>query len=473
MIKYRRIALCSLLFTGCTLSLSKEEQTQNVLSTPTLTTDSTFAQGKWPQRNWWESYHLKELDALIEKALSGNPTIQAVQQRIEQAKAQAVMARSELFPLIYFDASDQWQYLSKNGLYRALNPNISLNNQQIDFSLSFFYEFDFWGKYQNLYQAALSQVQVAIAETDQAELIATTALAQCYFALRTNLLRKTVYDQLYEVRKRYFDLQTKMLHSSLYSKLLPLLSEEKVFQAQQWLDQIEQEIAVNLHMVNLLAGQGPQEPLDLNEPLQPLAAQLAVPNDISLELLARRPDLRAQICRLDSLAFEVGAARADFWPNINISSLAGFQAGSWSKLFEWTSKTIGVLPGLSLPVYTAGAIGAHVSAKKALFDEAIYQYNDLILLSFNQVADLLAIGKAVYGEKEKQLQIVENAQARYGLTLLRQRKGIDSALTTYQRLEEVLQKKLEDIQLLYQQYVVNLSLIRALGGGYEYLEESP
>ena len=176
----------------------------------------------------------------------------------------------------------------------------------------------------------------------------------------------------------------------------------------------------------------------------------------------------AQIFRLDALAFEVGAAKADYWPNINISGLAGFQSGSWSTLFEWISKTIGVLPGLSLPVYTAGAIGANIDAKKALFDEAVYQYNDLILQSFNQVADLLAIGKSVYGEKEKQSQIVDNAKARYGLTLLRQQNGIDNALSAYQFLEELLLKKLEEIQLLYQQYVVSISLTRALGGGYFY-----
>lgn len=461
------------ILTGCTLSLSKEERTQNVLPAPSLADSEKevlegpfFAKGNWPEKTWWEQYHLRELNALIEKALVQNPSIQAVQERIQFAKSQAVIARSELLPLIYFDASDQWQYLSKNGLYRALNPKIPLNNTQIDFSLSFFYEFDFWGKYRNLYKAALSQQRAAVAETAQAELIVSTALAQAYFALRTNTLRKKLYLQLYEVRKNFFELQTKMLQNSLYSKLTPLLSEEAVFQAEQWVYNIEQEISVNKHIVNILAGQGPDEPLLLNEPLIDLAQKLALPTNISMELLSRRPDLMAQICRLDALAFEVGAAKADYWPNINISALLGFQSGSWSKLFEWVSKTVGVLPGLSLPVYTGGSIGANVDAKKALFDEAVYQYNNLILQSFNQVADLLAIGRSVYADKEKQCQIVENALERYNLTTLRQQSGIDNALTSYQFQEELLQKKLDDVQLLFQQYVVNISLIKALGGGY-------
>lgn len=409
---------------------------------------------------------MKELSSLIEKALVENPTIRSVETRIDYARSQAVIARSKYMPLIYFNTSDQWQYLSENGLYRALNPTIPLSSSQIDFSLSFFYEFDFWGKYHNLYHAELSRERMAIAETAQADLIATTSLAVAYFALRTNLLRKKLYVELVEVRKKYFDLQTLMLENSLYSKLVPLLSEEDLFQAEQRVDNIEQEIAVNKHIVNILAGQGPDSPLLLDEPLLPLSETLAIPDNISLELLSRRPDLMVQIWRLDALALEVGAAKADFWPNVNISGLLGFQSGSWSKLFEWISKTVGVTPGLSLPVYTAGAIQANVDAKKALFDEAVYQYNELILQSFNQVADLIAIGKAVYSEKEKQLKIVDNAKARYGLTLLRRKSGLDNSLQAYRFQEELIQKRLEDVELLFQQYLVSISLTRALGGGF-------
>jgi NodT family efflux transporter outer membrane factor (OMF) lipoprotein len=459
--------------TSCTLSLSQQERVEHILPTPNLTSsedkafdDSYFVKGNWPKENWWEQYCLSELNSLIEKALVQNPTIQGVEARVQFAKSQAVIARSSLMPLIYFDASDQWQYLSENGLYRALNPHIPLSESLIDFSLSYSYEFDFWGKYRNLYRAALSQERAAIAETAQAKLITSTALAQSYFALRTNLLRKKLFDQLFDVRKNYFDLQTKMLKNSLYSKLVPLLSEEAVFQAKQMVYNIEQEIEVNKHIVNILAGQGPDTPLSLDEPLIALPEKLAIPSDISMDLLARRPDLMAQIWRVDALAREVGAAKADFWPNINIAGILGFQSGSWSKLFEWASKTVSVIPGLSLPVYTAGAIGANVDAKKAQFDEEVYRYNDLILQSFNSVADLLAIGRFVYGEKEKQLQIVDNAKARFGLTLHRMDSGIDTRLTAYRVQEEFIQKKLEDVELLFQQYVVNISLVKALGGGY-------
>jgi NodT family efflux transporter outer membrane factor (OMF) lipoprotein len=461
------------LLTSCALSMSRQERFQNALPPPCIGTsvaqaidEPFFEPGPWPERGWWRAYGSAELNFLVDRALQCNPTIQAVHERICFAKSQATIARSKLSPLVYFDADYEYNYLSQNGLYRALNPTIPLSNQLIDLSLSFFYEFDFWGKYRNLYQAALGKQRAAIAETAQAELITSAALAQAYFALKTNLIRRDLYRQLYDIRRDYFALQAEMQQSALYSALTPLLSQEALFEARQWLYEIEQEIAVEVHIVNVLAGRGPDEPIGVCEPLLPLPTALAIPCDLSMQLLARRPDLMAQLWRVEALAREVGAAKADFWPDINITTLIGLQAGSWSKLFEWASGTFSALPALTLPIYTAGAIGANVCAKKALFNEALFQYNELILTGFQQVADLLAIGQAVYGEHEEQAKIVANASRRYELTRQRQQKGIDNLLTAYQFQEQMIEQKLEEVQLLYQQYVVSIALTRALGGGY-------
>lgn len=454
--------------------MSEEDQVKNILPTPSIETSeeiafetSLFEKANWPNKTWWTQYGSNELNDLVAKALEANPTLQAVRERINFAASEATIARSKLFPLVYFNASDQWEYLSKNGLYRALNPTIPLNNQQIDLGLSFSYEFDFWSKYRHLFQAAVGKQNAAIAETAQAELVISASLAQSFFALRTNMLRKSYYEELLKIRQNYFALQERLLKNGVDSKLPPLLSQEAVYQAEQWIYEINRQIAVDKHVVNILAGRGPDTPLALNEPLLPLPAKLAIPSDISSELICRRPDLMAQIWRMDALAKEVGAAKAIFWPDINLVSFLGFESASWSKLFDWASKTISALPGLSLPVYTSGAIGANVDAKTAQYNEAVFQYNELILKSFQEVADLLAIGQAVYGEKEKQRGIVANATARYLLTRLKEKNGVDSALVAYRFQEEEILKKLRDIELLFEQYQVSISLMKALGGGYE------
>lgn len=462
-----------LLLSSCNISMSREEILENIMSAPSLEQSEKesleqpfFAKEGWPAKNWWEMYGSQRLNALIEEALAQNPTIQSVESRLEYARKNAIVVRRQLYPLVTFNANDQMQYLSKNGLYRLLNPSIPLGSQDIQFNLSFWYEFDFWSKYRNLYCAALGRVKAAFAETAQAELIVEAALSQTYFALVTNLVRKKLYQKLYQVRKDYFELQESLQKNALSSALPPLLFEEDVFQAQQWILNIDEEIAANRHAINILAGRGPDEPIDPDPELPALPQKLALPDNISMELLCRRPDLMAQIWRVEALSKEVGAARADFWPNVNILALIGYESFSWSNLFNWASKTIGALPGLSLPVYTAGEIAANADAKKALFDEAVYEYNALILKSFSEVADLLALGRSVYGRKEQQEKILHNAAERYSLSELRGAKGLDSAFAIYRTLEELLQKQLEDVQLLYAQYAVSVKLIQSLGGGY-------
>ncbi len=461
------------LSTSCNITMSKEERNENIMQAPSINQSVSaaveepfFTYSTWPDRKWWEKYESKELNYLIELALDQNPTIQTVRSKIDFAYNESVISRAKLFPFVYFNMQDDWDYLSKNGLLRKLNPSIPLNKHFIDFGLSYNYEFDFWHKYRNLYKAAIGETQAAIAETAQAELITATSLAQSFFGLKINMVRQQLYRKLFEVRAYYFELQKQMMDNSLYSILEPLLSEEAVFQAEQQLYNIEQEIEVGKHIVNVLAGRGPDHPLDLDEPIAKLPPKLAVPTNISFELLSRRPDLMAQIWRVDALALRVGAAKADFWPNIDLTGFIGFRTTQWSSLFNMASKTIGLNPNLTLPVYTSGAIAANVGAKKALFDEAVFQYNSLILSSFQQVSDLLAMGRAVFNEQELQSKILSNASDRYNVTVARQKAGLDNALTVYKYLEELIQKELEETALLFQQYVISVNLTKALGGGY-------
>ena len=233
MFKKKSILATLLFLSGC-VSLPKDQQTENLLYPPSVQTSvdrsvesGFFTLGDWPEEKWWEIFHSEELNSLIAEALNQNPTIQSIERRVEFARQNAKVVRADLFPLIFFNAEESWEYLSKNGLYRAFNPKIPLNANLVDLTISFQYEFDFWGKYRNLFNAALGEAKASEAEAADVELITSTSVAQGYFALKTNLVRKLLYEQLYEVRKEIFDLQMLLQDKALLSKLQPLFSEEK------------------------------------------------------------------------------------------------------------------------------------------------------------------------------------------------------------------------------------------------------
>ncbi|QMT60020.1 efflux transporter outer membrane subunit [Legionella sp. PC997] len=459
---------------SCTISLPHQSQIKNIKTVPSmkhsieksLQKKEIFSRGNWPNNHWWLSYNTPELNVLVTGALANNPSIHEIKKRIEVAQQQAIVTRSLLSPLVFFNAHENRQYVSENGLYRAFNHNFPLNVRLLDLSLSFTYEFDFWGKNRNLFYAALGEAKVREAEAAEVELITSTALAQTFFAYKTNLIRKKLFSQLIEVRQKIAKLQNLMVRKGLSSKLPALETSEKLLESQKLLSSITEELTANKHLINILAGRGPDEHLSIKPTLPSLPKTLNIPKILPLDFLARRPDLMAQIWRAKALAYRAGAAMAEYYPDINLAGLIGLESTSWRKFFDLSSGTAAIRPALQLPIFTAGAIKANINATKAQFDAAIEAYNSLLLFSTQEVLDVLAFAENIYQQKIEQKQVVEYAKQRYQLSSLRQKKGLDSLFDLYFLQEEVIQKELVDVTLLYNQYLASIKLTRALGGGY-------
>ena len=104
--------------------------------------------------------------------------------------------------------------------------------------------------------------------------------------------------------------------------------------------------------------------------------------------------------------------------------------------------------------------------KKAEFEQAVYQYNELLLKAVREVTDNLVIVNTFYQKKESQRVIVENALFGFSLTDLRMKSGLDNILEVYIKEIELIMKRLQDLDLLYGQYFSLIELIKSLGGGY-------
>ena len=463
----------SLLFLSSCLSMSKQEMSQNVLELPSVDTTAKqslssgfFEEGGWPDKDWWEIFHDDKLTSLIDEALEKNPSIQAIQRRVELAKQNAKVVRSNLFHLLFFDYDESWQYLSHNGLYRSLNHNVPISGNLLDLSLSFTYEFDFWSKNLNLFRAALGRSKADEAEAAEVELITTTMVAQSYFALKTNLIKKELLEELTTTQNEIFNLQVLMLDRAIFSKLVPLRGDEDLLDTEKRLVSIEEEVQIDKHLLNILVGRGPDAELNVDTALKTLPRYLTLPTTLSLDLLARRPDLMAQIWKVEAFGADVGAAKADFYPNINLIGLAGLESFGFANLFKAASETFNLSPAIHLPVFTAGSIRANIRAKKASFDQAVYEYNEKILQSTKEVADLMVFAQSVYQKKYLQENIVDQASSLYELICLRNAKGLDSKLAVYASRLQLIEKKLADVDLLYNQYLASIKLIKSLGGGY-------
>jgi NodT family efflux transporter outer membrane factor (OMF) lipoprotein len=466
----RLTPLLLLALAGC-VSMSEKDKPENLsgpvsieASIDVALVSEEFSEGSFPKEEWWHDFESPALTELIETALRESPSLHAIERRIDLSRQEAKIAQSKLYPSLFFNAEDTIFYLSKNGLNHLLNPTLPLHGYQIDLSLAFQYEFDFWGKYRNLFRATLGQLKAEEAEFAEAKLILSSSLAQSYLALLISYSKQELYTELVSVRKEVLELQNLQVEGDLASKLPSLKDTENLKEAEQLLLGIKEQIAVERHLINILAGRSPDVEFSVDRTLLP---KVSLPKNLSAALLARRPDLMAQIWRVEALAHQVNAAKADFFPNINLAALAGLTSTAFSSLFQSSSKAGQIAPALSLPIFTGGSIRANLKSKKALFDEAVFKYNEKILQSAQEVSDLLVHLETAFLQKKLQEVSVANAEERFDLTALRVEGGLDPEFAPLEIREDVIAERLKDFSLLYSEYAFTIKLIKALGGGYE------
>jgi NodT family efflux transporter outer membrane factor (OMF) lipoprotein len=473
MMRHFWIILLAVLSVSCQFSMTKKEKTKNLIKVPYLgestsksLSTSFFKTGKWPSSKWWRVFENEDLNHFMTLALENNPTLQEAKKRVEQVRQEAIITKARLFPLVGFKGNNNQIYSSHNGLYRGFNPTFPIIGYLVDLLVHLYYDFDIWGRNQNLFYASVGKTMAMKAEHAQAELVISVSVAQTYFALKANLVKKKLIDELVLVRKGIYELENKMRISALRSILEPLAALEKLQEAKKLQSSIETEVEVLAHLLNTLMGKSPDCAVDILAYLEPFSEKLTIPCELSLNLLARRPDLMAQIWRVEALAYEVGASIADYYPDLSIEAFLGFESTKYRRLLSMRSLTWNANPIVGLPIFTKGAISANVSAKKAAFDAAIYSYNTLVLDAAKQTADTLSQARDIFKQKIEQESIVNAASKRLEVVSLKLKKGLDNKFNAYALEEELIDAKIKDIMLLFEEYFIAIKLIESLGGGY-------
>lgn len=424
-----------------------------------------FTKGNFPQEKWWDDFQDLQLNALIEEGLKGSPTLSKAKTRVWYAKEVASARKSILFPNLNLDADVNWQYYGKNTFFHSLDANFPTTLYQVDLLPKLNYEFDFWGKNRHLFASAMGLKKAEEAEVASATLVITTAIAQGYFNVQRNLSKRRYLSEWEEIRKYVLEVIQKRKKHGLDTEMALLDSKKNSDEVFQMSAKNEELVETDLHSVCYLVGKNPGEiylePVSLNE-----STPLAWPANISLNLIARRPDLQAQIWKVEATAHEVGAAKADFYPNIDLSAVAGLETLHIDTLLSGNSFLGSLMPAIHLPLFTAGRLTANLKGKEAKFQEAIYTYNELILKAAQEVAEGVSALKWLSSQLDFENNKIKTLEAKLFLVEERAKNGLSNILDILYAKEALVREQLIYIDLKYFQNVAKINLIKALGGGY-------
>jgi multidrug efflux system outer membrane protein len=428
-----------------------------------IASDIKLAHDGWPEAQWWTRYNDPQLNRLIEQALASSPSLEVAAARIGTARAAVATSGADTGLNAAFNASGNRQRYSANGLFPAPIGGNYFNEANLQLQAR--YDFDWWGKHRAQVAAAAGNVNARRAEYAQAEQVLAAAIAQSYFTIQGGWARRDLLGKSVAVEKDLVADRIKRVAHGLAQLDEQRLAETDLSSEARQLAQLDAQVTSEREALRALLG-ADGTALDGLRPRAIPDAPHTMPSRLGMELLARRPDLQAARWRVEASLGQIEASEAAFYPDINLAGSIGLDSLTLSDLFSFGSRTLFVGPALSLPLFNSKRLQAGLGERRAERNELIAEYNQSV---FNAVRDVAQQGVALQGI-ESQLAAQAEALKASGQLLHSAQEKFDHGLANRGTLLAAqlahLKQQDTELQLQSQQLIAEVSLTKALGGGF-------
>lgn len=417
----------------------------------------------FPSKNWWEGYADTRLDALIQQAILANPSLKIAQSRVIEAQASATAIGSARYPQLNGEAKTTRERLSATSIYPPPlgGSTVTMNSAQLTGQ----WQLDLFGKNRAALDAAIGQTRAAEADAQAARVLVAANVAQQYFNLARLQMQQSLDRTMLRQREHTLDLVKQRVTAGLDTTLAERQAQAEVPQIRRDLAALDEQVALARHGLATLLGEEPSTTDNLVAHL-PTMALPTVPDHLPAELLGHRADVVAARWRVESELHGIQETRAEFYPNINLNAFIGFESLGLSKWLSAGSRTLGVGPALSLPIFDAGRLRAKLRGNTARTDAAIESYNATVLNAMRDVADQLSSWHALQAQLKEQISAQAAVSSAYDLALARYRGGLTNYLDVLTAENTVQQQRHTLIGLQARVYEIDVALMQALGGGY-------
>ncbi|MDR1075902.1 MAG: efflux transporter outer membrane subunit [Xanthomonadaceae bacterium] len=456
------LTLCCALLAACVSSRGLHPQGQltdaDSLDAGRSLAPASLSPASWPAVDWWRELDDPQLDALIDEALRGSPTLDAADARLRLAQAQAGAADAARTPT-----------LSGTGTYIGADNNGSYGSET-RIGLGFGHAFDLWGGQRAAWEAALGQARAAGIDAQAARLTLSAAVAQSYVMLGYAWRLQDIGNDELARAEKMLELTRQRCSAGIDDMVSLRQSEAAVPAARQQVQAARWQIQRAQTALAALLGQGPDRGLAIGRPRALNPARLSVPSVLPSELLGRRPDVVAARWRVEAAGHSIRAAQAQFHPNINLNALVGISPQSWNLLHDspWSGSLnpLSMGPAISLPIFDGGRLRANLAQSDAQYDLAVADYNGLLVSALREVADQINTLASLDQQIQQQSQSEAIAQAGYDLARQRYQAGIGGYLEVLGAQQQLLSAQQRTASLQSDQIQASVRLNQALGGGY-------
>ncbi len=417
----------------------------------------------WPSTQWWLRYQDPQLNQLIRQALAGSPSLAAALARLDIANAAVGGARAVQLPQLNVDYSLIRERFSENYIF----PPPFGGSMQTDNSLQLKVglDLDLWGRNRARYAASVSQQDASIADLQVAGNSLISGVIQSYFNLQNALAQKTVLTQIVKELDNVASITRQRVAAGLDTEVEVNQADSAASSARVQLSQADTNAGLLRNQISALTGAGPDRGRNINQ-ADLSGAPDGAPDSIPLDLLGRRPDIVAAKRRVQASSSQISAAKAEFFPNINLSAFAGFVSLGLSNLLQSGSQVYGVGPAITLPIFSGGALNANLQSRQAERDLAIADYNRTLLDAVREVADATTAIKALQKQTVDQAASLRAITSAYNIAVKRYRSGLGNYVQVLLAQNEVRRQAILSTDMRVRAFNLDAQLATALGGGY-------
>lgn len=462
------LLLAATLLTGCAVGPRYHRPAAQV-------PDTWKGEGPWqtaapkdsiPKGTWWQIFHDATLDGLEHDLLQSNQSLSAAESRLLQARSVARIASSAYFPQLNADPSAQRQRLSGNRPVSVsgfpISP-VTQNTFTVPFTAS--YEVDLFGRVRRTLEAANASLQASAADLENTRLVLTAELAADYFTLRELDREAGVVRQSVEIQQKGLDL-VKNRHEGGVASGLEVAQQAALLDATATqLSLVEQQRAQFEHAIAVLVGKPASSFTLVSAPFE--AAPPPIPTGVPSVILERRPDIATSERQMAFANAQVGIATTAFYPHITLGGSGGWESSDITTLMNAPSAFWSIGGDLLQPILNGGRNRATLAAARASYDESVANYRQNVLTAFQQVEDGLS-GLALLDQAAKTQQTaVEDSRRALDIANNRYVGGLTTYLDVITAQTTLFNNERLATQLLGQQMVTSVYLVKALGGGWD------
>lgn len=412
---------------------------------------------------WWREFGDEQLNQLIEEALVSNPSLKVVQARLARAQATAAVTDATHGPRLGVGVDATRQLFSANGMYPPPLAGAMYNTGTAQFTGS--YELDFFGKNRAALDAALGQTRAAQADADAARMLLASNVARTYFQLARLQEQLDIAQRQQAQRTQLLGLVQERVNAGLDTQYELRQSEAALPESRLQTEVLKEQQALTQHALDALVSK-PNRALALDRRALSAINNIAMVTQLPSDLLGRRADIAAARWRVEAATQDIGNARAQFYPSVNLVAFAGFSSIGLDHLLDAGSQQWGVGPALHLPLFDGGRLRANLRGKVADLDASIESYNAAVLDAVRDVADQLASQQSVRQQQMAQRGALALAQNAHDIALQRFNAGLVNYLAVLNAETAVLNQRRQGADLAARALDVQVGLMRALGGGY-------